>query len=96
MEGQGPSGGELVKMNLIIASTNALAADMVAANAMGFDAGEVDTFAWAWKSGMKPSKMEDIEIVGEDLASVRRPFKRPNVVPYTQLYDWYGPPCKQG
>jgi uncharacterized protein (DUF362 family) len=40
MQGQGPStsqGGRLVDMNLIIASKDALAADMVAANIMGFD-----------------------------------------------------------
>jgi uncharacterized protein (DUF362 family) len=35
MEGEGPSNGKLVKMDLIIAGTNALAADMVAA-AIGF------------------------------------------------------------
>ncbi len=97
MQGQGPtasSGGELLKMNLIIASTHALAADMVAATIMGFDTSEIDTFAWAWKAGMKPSKIDDIEIVGEKLEDVKRPFKKPNVVPYTELYDWYGPPCR--
>lgn len=33
-------GARLVKMNLVIASTNALAADMVAASTMGFDTSE--------------------------------------------------------
>ena len=50
MEGQGPStsqGGKLVGMNLIIAGTNALATDMVAANVMGFEPHEIDTFKWA-------------------------------------------------
>lgn len=97
MEGQGPSMGpgvKLVKMNLIIASKNALAADMVASNAMGFDTSEVDTFRWAWKAGMKPTTMSDIQIVGEKLADVRKQFLKPNVVPYTQIKDWYGPSCK--
>ena len=99
MQGQGPSkvgGGELVKMNLVIASTNTLAADMVAANVMGFEPHEIDTFSWAWKAGMKPSKMTDINIVGEKLATVKTQFKKPKVVPYTMLYDWYGPRCKNG
>ncbi len=36
MEGDGPSNGDLVKSNLIIAGTNPLATDMVAAHLMGF------------------------------------------------------------
>jgi uncharacterized protein (DUF362 family) len=36
MEGNGPDAGDLVNMNLIIAGTNPLATDMVAANVMGF------------------------------------------------------------
>jgi uncharacterized protein (DUF362 family) len=96
MQGQGPSlsqGGELVKMNLIIASVNPLAADIVAANAMGFDSNEIDTFKWALKAGMKPAKLDDIQIVGEKLAAIRRQFKKPIVIPYTMIQDWYGPPC---
>ena len=54
------------------------------------------SFSWAWKAGRKPAKMEEITIVGESLASVKRIFKRPNVVPYTMLDNWYGPPCKNG
>jgi len=98
IEGQGPSvsqGGELVKMNLIIAGTNVLATDIVAANVMGFETNEIDTFLWAWKAGMKPTKIDDIEIVGEKLLDVRKQFKKPWVVPYTMLNDWYGPPCKK-
>ncbi len=84
----------MVRMNLIIASVNPLAADMVAANAMGFDAGEIDTFKWAVKAGMKPVKLDDIQIVGEKLAAVRKQFKKPRIIPYTMIKDWYGPPCR--
>lgn len=96
MQGQGPSvanGGKVLKMNLIFASTNALAADMVAADVMGFGANEIDTFKWAWKAGMTPHKTDDIQIVGERPADVRRPFERPRLVPYTAIKDWFGPPC---
>jgi uncharacterized protein (DUF362 family) len=96
MQGQGPSishGGTLVDMNLIIASKNALAADMVAANVMGFEPIEIDTFKWAWNAGMNPSNLTDIQIVGEKIEKVRQQFKRPQVVPYTMISDWYGPPC---
>ncbi|MFH2128916.1 MAG: DUF362 domain-containing protein [bacterium] len=96
MQGQGPSlsqGGNLVRMNLIIASQNALAADMVAANIMGFEPTEIDTFKWAWKAGMYPATIDEIEVVGEKIAAVRQPFSRPRVYPYTMLAQWYGPPC---
>jgi uncharacterized protein (DUF362 family) len=46
-EGNGPVEGHVVDMGLIIAGTNALATDMVAAGAMGFDPGEVPTFTVA-------------------------------------------------
>jgi uncharacterized protein (DUF362 family) len=96
MEGQGPSvrgGGNLVDMNLIIASTNALAADMVAVGIMGFEPNEIDTFNWAWKAGFNPSTPNNIQIVGEKIEAVRRKFKRPQVIPYSFIADWYGPPC---
>ncbi len=96
MQGQGPTlsqGGSLVDMNLIIASQNALAADMVAANIMGFEPTEIDTFKWAWKAGMNPSSLNDIQIVGEKIEKVRQQFKRPRVIPYTMISNWYGPPC---
>lgn len=44
MEGNGPSDGVLVSMDVIIAGTNPLAADMVAASVMGFEPGEIPTF----------------------------------------------------
>ncbi len=43
MEGNGPTEGRLVPMNLIIAGTNPLATDMVAADIMGFGVQEVPT-----------------------------------------------------
>ena len=96
MQGQGPSirqGGSLVDMNLIIASKNALAADMVAANIMGFEPIEIDTFKWAWKAGMNPLSINNIQIVGEKVEKVRQQFEKPQVIPYTMISDWYGPPC---
>lgn len=95
MQGQGPSvsgGGELVNMNLIIAGTNPLATDVVGASVMGFRPDEISTFAWASKAGMTPTSMEGIEIRGEKLADVVRPFKKPTVFPWASISQW-GPPC---
>jgi uncharacterized protein (DUF362 family) len=96
MEGQGPStsmGGKLVEMGLIVAGTNALATDMVGAHIMGFEPEEISTFEWAWKAGMKPARLDQIEVRGKPVAAVRRTFSRPNVVPYRELSPWYGPVC---
>jgi uncharacterized protein (DUF362 family) len=95
MEGQGPSrhnGGRLVKMNLIIAGTNPLATDMVTANIMGFEPREISTFVWAWKAGMTPTSLHEIEIRGEKIDGVRKNFLRPRVVPWSVIRG-YGPPC---
>jgi uncharacterized protein (DUF362 family) len=95
MQGQGPSvtqGGKLVKMDLIIAGTNPLATDMVAASIMGFQPDEIQTFVWAWKSGMTPGSLSDIEIRGEKLDDVRKPFARPTIYPWAAISQ-YGPPC---
>ena len=96
MEGQGPTktvGGKLVEMNTIVAGTNALATDMVAAYIMGFDPNDISTFKWAWKAGMKPVAMESIEVRGESLRDVARDFKKPVIIPYREIASWYGPEC---
>lgn len=67
---------------------------MVAVSVMGCDPNEIDAFKWAWKAGMKPLNLDNIEAVGKKIEEVRKPFKRPAVFPYTMISDWYGPPCK--
>ncbi len=46
------------------------------------------------KAGMKPLNIDNIEVVGEKIENVRRQFKRPMLIPYSMMKDWYGPPCK--
>jgi len=82
MEGNGPAAGNLVKMDLIIAGTNPLAVDMVAASIMGFTTKEIPTFIWAMKSGMGPGDVSGIEIRGDSIDSVKRKFAKPNLVPW--------------
>jgi uncharacterized protein (DUF362 family) len=90
MEGQGPSQGTPVKMGLIIAGTNPLATDIVSASLMGFEPEEVPTFAWANKAGMKPARLEEIEVRGEKLDRVRRKFTRPQIYPWASIRDVWG------
>jgi uncharacterized protein (DUF362 family) len=90
MEGNGPSEGELVRANLIIAGTNPLATDMVAAHLMGFDKSEVPTFMKAIEFGMRPANLKEIEVRGETEAKVQMAFAKPDIVPWTDINSWYG------
>jgi uncharacterized protein (DUF362 family) len=82
MEGNGPSDGPLVPMETIVAGTNPLATDMVAADLMGFHVAEIPTFEWAHRAGLRPERLDEIEVRGEKAESVRRKFARPAVVPW--------------
>jgi uncharacterized protein (DUF362 family) len=90
MEGNGPSDGDLVKTDLIIAGTNPLATDMVAAKIMGFHKNEVATLAMAIRARMKPSSLDYIDIRGESIETVQMAFKRPEMVPWGEINSWYG------
>lgn len=90
MEGQGPSEGTPVKMDLIIAGANPLATDMVSASVMGFEPEEIPTFAWANKAGMTPARLDEVEVRGEKLDGVRRKFARPIISPWPSIRDFWG------
>ena len=90
MEGDGPSGGALVPMNLIVAGTNPLATDLVAADLMGIGPSEVPTFTWAYRAGLGPATVADVEVRGAKLDDVRHPFVKPNVVSWGAINKAWG------
>jgi uncharacterized protein (DUF362 family) len=90
MEGDGPSDGTLVEMNLIVAGTNPLATDMVAAAAMGIEPKEVPTFVCAHGIGMKPTTIQEIEIRGAPLEEVTVHFTRPRMASWNQIRGFFG------
>ena len=90
MEGNGPTEGSLVKMGVIVAGTNPLATDMVAARIMGFKTNEIPTFTYAQRAGMKPSSFDEIEVRGERISNVGRMFKKPAVVSWESISPVWG------
>ncbi len=90
MEGNGPSAGKLLKMDVIVAGTNPLATDMVSASLMGFEPHEVPTFAWANKAGMQPASLAEVEIRGEPLERVRRSFVKPQLFAWNSIRPFWG------
>lgn len=72
MEGRGPSDGTPVQMDLIIAGTDPVATDATAARIIGFDPREIKHICRAYEK--KLGEMNNIEIIGERLEKVTRPF----------------------
>jgi uncharacterized protein (DUF362 family) len=90
MEGNGPDNGTLVSMNVIIAGTNPLATDMVAASTMGFAPEEVPTFVEANKIGMQPTHLDDIEVRGAAITDVKQQFLRPALTAWNDIRSSWG------
>jgi uncharacterized protein (DUF362 family) len=90
MEGDGPTGGTLVDMGLIIAGTSPLATDMVGASLMGFEINEIPAIVLAHKSGMMPNSIDNIEIRGLSIEQGKRKFVRPNIYKWTDISSSFG------
>jgi uncharacterized protein (DUF362 family) len=75
MEGQGPVDGTPVKMDLMIASEDVVAADATGCRVMGIDPHSLSHIRRAGEKGL--GNIDNIEIIGEKLENVTRPFKRP-------------------
>ncbi len=74
MEGLGPSGGNPVKMDLILAGKDVVATDATAARAMGFEPMDIPHIRKAYWRGL--GNIDEIEILGSKLDEVKRVFKR--------------------
>ena len=78
MEGNGPAGGTLKKVGVVVASANPFASDMVGAKIMGYSENEVGTIECAVQRGLCPESIDGIEIIGEDYSRYVSSFKRPD------------------
>jgi uncharacterized protein (DUF362 family)/Pyruvate/2-oxoacid:ferredoxin oxidoreductase delta subunit len=79
MEGDGPSSGKPKTLGLILASTDGVAMDAVAASIMGFKPGQIPTTTIASERGLGTGDLNQIEIIGERLSEVKpKDFKTPS------------------
>lgn len=69
--------GNPVRMDVIIAGTDIVATDAVGAMVMGIDPKKVTHIRLASKRGLGVGKIQNIEILGDPVESVRRDFKLP-------------------
>ena len=68
--------GNPVEMNIVIAGRDPVAVDAVGATVMGISPSEVKHLLLAEEKGLGTSDLNQIEIVGEPMESVRKKFKR--------------------
>jgi hypothetical protein len=73
------SEGRPVEMGLIFASRDPVALDAVAGAVMGLTLEDVDTTRLAGEAGLGEADLAKIEVVGESIARVRRPFLKPDI-----------------
>jgi len=88
-EGQGPSSGDVVKLDLILAGYDGVALDTVVSKIIDFDPSEILYLEKAVQKNLGTMDMDRIEILGEKIESVYRKFKSPKLRPISMpLPKW--------
>lgn len=81
MEGNGPNSGSPRKVGWLLAAANPLALDVVAAGMMGLPREYNPLLMAAQQRGIQPNRIEDVQLIGADLAQMRVPdFKLPDTL----------------
>jgi uncharacterized protein (DUF362 family)/Pyruvate/2-oxoacid:ferredoxin oxidoreductase delta subunit len=71
MDGDGPAAGDPFPIGAILAGANPLAVDVAALGLLGCEPGSVQTVARAVRRGWISGRVEDLDLLGEDLAAMR-------------------------
>jgi len=89
MEGEGPGSGTAVPSRIAIASTDYIAADRVALEAMGINPAWVGYLTYCGQVGLGQYELDKIDVVGAKLASVKRNYRmHPDI---QRELKWMGP-----
>jgi uncharacterized protein (DUF362 family) len=78
MEGTGAVAGDPVPLGLVMAGANPLAVDRVASALAGIEADRITYLQMAAEAGLGPARLSDIEILGEAIEDLKRPFRLPS------------------
>ena len=87
MEGQGPVMGIPVDWGIAVASCDAVAADCLTANLMGFDISNIGYLWYLQKKGYGIGDISQMEIRGENPDRLRRSFKPHST--YSRQTEWH-------
>lgn len=92
MEGYGPTNGNPRPIGLVIASPNAYALDAVATHIIGLKPEQVPTVVKAHERGLGPKSYETVEVIGEELETVRViDFRKPTIAVSFNIYNIFLP-----
>ncbi len=80
-EGKGPSNGEVVKMDLILAGIDGVALDTVVCKIIDINPNQVKYLEKAVQKDLGTNNLNEIEILGESIENVYRKFKLPRMRP---------------
>ncbi len=90
--GPGPRTMIPVEKGLILASSDSVAIDAVAARIMGFDPLKIDFIRLAHEDGLGVGRIEEIEVVGEDISGMNFHFAvGDNLASHVGDLLWYSP-----
>ncbi len=78
MEGNGPAGGTLKKVGLVLSSSDPFVLDMIASRIMDYSTSDVLTVRNSVDLGLCPGDYDEIEVVGADYKNYLSHFKRPD------------------
>ncbi len=88
-EGKGPSSGDVVKLDIILAGYDGVALDSAVCKIIGFNPSEILYLEKAEKKKLGTTDLESVEFLGEPIDSVFRQFKRPKLKPISMpLPKW--------
>jgi uncharacterized protein (DUF362 family) len=90
--GPGPRTMIPVEKDYILAGGDSVAIDAVAARMMGFDPMEIDYIRLAHEEGLGTGRLEEIEVVGEDISAINYGFSvGDNTASRVGDFIWFGP-----
>ncbi len=75
-EGNGPQWGDNIRHNVVVVTSDPVAADTVGSTVMGFNPTDIDYLYYAEQKGFGTLNLSEIEIVGNPIEKVKRKFKR--------------------
>jgi len=88
-EGKGPSSGDVVKLDIILAGYDGVALDSTVCKIIGFDPSEILYLEKAEKKKLGTTDLDNVEFFGETIESVFRKFERPKLRPISMpLPKW--------
>ncbi|MDQ7782060.1 MAG: DUF362 domain-containing protein [Desulfomonilaceae bacterium] len=91
-DGPGPRTMRPVEKDLMLASADCTAIDAVAAKMMGFDPMNLDFIRIAHESGLGKGRLEEIDVVGEDISRENWEFTvGNNTASRVGNFIWFGP-----